>query len=118
MGLAYNLQVPTAIKEYSMTPVTEGIDAIATTRVVITRDVSNTTKHALADHSFVRHYRLQSFKYNFICFEATISQMVCYLWHMLFFLFSFNLSLCLLTSVGAGQTWTLWHLVSELTLMP
>ncbi|KAL6594649.1 hypothetical protein ACP70R_048387 [Stipagrostis hirtigluma subsp. patula] len=50
------VQIPTVLQEYSMTPVTEGIDAIATTRLVITGDVSNNTKHALNGHSFVRAF--------------------------------------------------------------
>uniref|UniRef100_A0A0A9HGM9 Pco062200b n=1 Tax=Arundo donax TaxID=35708 RepID=A0A0A9HGM9_ARUDO len=39
-----------------MTSVTEGIDAIATTRVVVTGDVSNSTKHALTGQSFNRAF--------------------------------------------------------------
>ena len=41
-----------------MTSVTEGIDAIATTRVVVTGDVTNNSKHALTGHSFNRTFRL------------------------------------------------------------
>jgi 2-isopropylmalate synthase len=41
-----------------MTSVTEGIDAIATTRVVVTGDVSNNSKHALTGQSFNRSFRL------------------------------------------------------------
>ncbi|VAI15575.1 unnamed protein product [Triticum turgidum subsp. durum] len=44
------IQIPTVLREYSMTSVTEGIDAIATTRVVITGDVS-ADKPALTSNS-------------------------------------------------------------------
>ncbi|KAL5204242.1 hypothetical protein ABZP36_009113 [Zizania latifolia] len=44
------IQIPTVLREYSMTSVTEGIDAIATTRVVVTGDV-NDSKHVLTGHS-------------------------------------------------------------------
>ncbi|XP_062182643.1 2-isopropylmalate synthase A-like [Phragmites australis] len=50
------IQIPTVLREYSMTSVTEGIDAIATTRVAVTGDVSNNTKHALTGHSFNRSF--------------------------------------------------------------
>ncbi|TVU27050.1 hypothetical protein EJB05_29628, partial [Eragrostis curvula] len=50
------IQIPTILREYSMTSVTEGIDAIATTRVVVTGDVSNNAKHALTGQSFNRSY--------------------------------------------------------------
>ncbi|KAF2909456.1 hypothetical protein DAI22_11g027000 [Oryza sativa Japonica Group] len=49
------IQIPTVLREYSMTSVTEGIDAIATTRVVVTGDVSD-SKHALTGHSFSRAF--------------------------------------------------------------
>lgn len=44
------IQIPTILREYSMTSVTEGIDAIATTRVLITRDVSG-DEHTTFGHS-------------------------------------------------------------------
>nr|ACG24230.1 2-isopropylmalate synthase B [Zea mays] len=50
------IQIPTVLREYSMTSVTEGIDAIATTRVVVTGDVSNNAKHALTGQSFNRSF--------------------------------------------------------------
>ncbi|RLM68989.1 2-isopropylmalate synthase A-like [Panicum miliaceum] len=50
------IQIPTVLREYGMTSVTEGIDAIATTRVVVTGDVSNNSKHALTGHSFNRSF--------------------------------------------------------------
>nr|CBX24424.1 hypothetical_protein [Oryza glaberrima] len=49
------IQIPTVLREYSMTSVTEGIDAIATTRVVVTGDVSD-SKHALTGRSFSRAF--------------------------------------------------------------
>ncbi|KAF0890146.1 hypothetical protein E2562_038249 [Oryza meyeriana var. granulata] len=49
------IQIPTVLREYSMTSVTEGIDAIATTRVVVTGDVGD-SKHALTGHSFNRAF--------------------------------------------------------------
>ncbi|KAK8450190.1 hypothetical protein SEVIR_7G327500v4 [Setaria viridis] len=52
------IQIPTVLREYGMTSVTEGIDAIATTRVIITGDLSNNSKHALTGHSFNRSFRL------------------------------------------------------------
>ncbi|XP_066355837.1 2-isopropylmalate synthase A-like [Miscanthus floridulus] len=50
------IQIPTILREYSMTSVTEGIDAIATTRVVVTGDVSINAKHALTSRSFNRSF--------------------------------------------------------------
>ncbi|CAO2140811.1 unnamed protein product [Urochloa humidicola] len=50
------IQIPTVLREYSMSSVTEGIDAIATTRVVVTGDVSNNSKHALTGQSFNRSF--------------------------------------------------------------
>ncbi|AQK57296.1 2-isopropylmalate synthase B [Zea mays] len=50
------IQIPTVLREYGMTSVTEGIDAIATTRVVVTGDVANNSKHALTGHSFNRSF--------------------------------------------------------------
>ncbi|CAD6269006.1 unnamed protein product [Miscanthus lutarioriparius] len=50
------IQIPTVLREYSMTSVTEGIDAIATTRVVVTGDVSINAKHALTGQSFNRSF--------------------------------------------------------------
>ncbi|KAF8706511.1 hypothetical protein HU200_030787 [Digitaria exilis] len=50
------IQIPTVLREYGMTSVTEGIDAIATTRVVITGDVSINSKHALTGQSFNRSF--------------------------------------------------------------
>jgi 2-isopropylmalate synthase len=41
-----------------MSSVTEGIDAIATTRVVITGDVRDNSKHALTGRSVNRSFRL------------------------------------------------------------
>ncbi|KAL6847414.1 hypothetical protein ACP4OV_023267 [Aristida adscensionis] len=41
------IQIPTVVREYGMTSITEGIDATATTRVIVTWDVSNNNKHAL-----------------------------------------------------------------------
>ncbi|KAJ1689070.1 hypothetical protein LUZ63_013225 [Rhynchospora breviuscula] len=58
---AYNaidsiVQVPTVLKEYSMNSVTEGIDAIATTRVVIGGDPSITPKHTSNRETFNRTF--------------------------------------------------------------
>ncbi|KAJ4780248.1 2-isopropylmalate synthase 2 [Rhynchospora pubera] len=58
---AYNaidsiVQVPTVLKEYSMNSVTEGIDAIATTRVVIGGDSSITPKHTSNRETFNRTF--------------------------------------------------------------
>ncbi|KAK3119708.1 hypothetical protein QOZ80_9AG0674100 [Eleusine coracana subsp. coracana] len=50
------VQIPTVLREYGLTSVTEGIDAIATTRVVITGDVSTNTKHAYTGQSFNRSF--------------------------------------------------------------
>jgi len=50
------IQIPTVLREYGMTSVTEGIDAIATTRVVVTGDVTNNSKHALTGQSFNRSF--------------------------------------------------------------
>ncbi|ONM19858.1 2-isopropylmalate synthase 1 chloroplastic [Zea mays] len=50
------IQIPTVLREYGMTSVTEGIDAIATTRVVVTGDVTNNSKHALTGRAFNRSF--------------------------------------------------------------
>ncbi|GJN28352.1 hypothetical protein PR202_gb16463 [Eleusine coracana subsp. coracana] len=50
------VQIPTVLREYGLTSVTEGIDAIATTRVVITGDVTTNTKHAYTGQSFNRSF--------------------------------------------------------------
>lgn len=55
-----------------MTSVTEGIDAIATTRVVVTGDVSNNAKHALTGQSFYRSFRLYSIRLNFVSISAIL----------------------------------------------
>jgi hypothetical protein len=55
--LPYNPQIPTVLKEYGMTSVTEGIDAIATTRVLITRDVTG-------DEHSASGYSSRSFRYS------------------------------------------------------
>jgi 2-isopropylmalate synthase len=41
----YYPKIPTVLREYGMTSVTEGISTIATTRVVVTGDVTNNSKH-------------------------------------------------------------------------
>ncbi|XP_072967174.1 2-isopropylmalate synthase A-like [Typha angustifolia] len=50
------IQVPAVLREYSMNAVNEGIDAIATTRVVITGDNGITSKHALTGETFNRTF--------------------------------------------------------------
>ncbi|XP_074560428.1 2-isopropylmalate synthase A-like [Curcuma longa] len=48
--------VPAVLKEYALTAVTEGIDAIATTRVVISGDGSHTATHALTGQAMHRTF--------------------------------------------------------------
>ncbi|KAJ3681048.1 hypothetical protein LUZ60_015537 [Juncus effusus] len=51
------IQVPTILREYGMNAVTEGIDAIATTRVVIGADTNIISpKHALTGQTFSRTF--------------------------------------------------------------
>ncbi|XP_078175927.1 2-isopropylmalate synthase A-like [Carex rostrata] len=50
------IQVPTVLTEYSMNSVTQGIDAIATTRVVIGGDSSIAPKHTLDGLTFNRTF--------------------------------------------------------------
>jgi 2-isopropylmalate synthase len=55
------------LREYSMNSVTQGIDAIATTRVVIGGDSSISPKHTLEGATFSRTFR--SFSYILIFFK-------------------------------------------------
>ncbi|KAG6537784.1 hypothetical protein ZIOFF_002881 [Zingiber officinale] len=48
--------VPAVLKEYALNAVTEGIDAIATTRVVISGDGSHTSTHALTGQAMHRTF--------------------------------------------------------------
>ncbi|OAY72858.1 2-isopropylmalate synthase A [Ananas comosus] len=50
------IQVPAVLREYSMNAVTEGIDAIATTRVVISGDNSDASTHALTGQTSNRTF--------------------------------------------------------------
>ncbi|XP_020101772.1 2-isopropylmalate synthase A-like isoform X2 [Ananas comosus] len=50
------IQVPAVLREYSMNAVTEGIDAIATTRVVISGDNSDPSTHALTGQTSNRTF--------------------------------------------------------------
>ncbi|OVA11389.1 Pyruvate carboxyltransferase [Macleaya cordata] len=51
------VKVPVTLLEYSMNSVTEGIDAIASTRVVIRGENSHTTTHALTGETVHRTFR-------------------------------------------------------------
>lgn len=53
------MQVPVTLTEYSLNAVTEGIDAIATTRVVIRAEDSNslTSTHAMTGKPVIRAFR-------------------------------------------------------------
>ncbi|XP_042417057.1 2-isopropylmalate synthase A-like [Zingiber officinale] len=50
------VKVPAVLKEYAMNAVTEGIDAIATTRVVIGGDETHTSTHALTGKAICRTF--------------------------------------------------------------
>ncbi|KAF5192273.1 2-isopropylmalate synthase [Thalictrum thalictroides] len=50
------VQVPVTLLEYSMTSVTEGIDAIASTRVVIVGENSHTSTHAITGQTVHRTF--------------------------------------------------------------
>ncbi|XP_074575749.1 2-isopropylmalate synthase A-like [Curcuma longa] len=50
------VKVPAVLKEYGMNAVTEGIDAIATTRVVIGGDETHTSTHALTGKAICRTF--------------------------------------------------------------
>jgi len=54
------MQEPVTLLEYSMIAVTEGIDAIATTRVVIRGENQHAPTHALTDEPFQRTFRYSS----------------------------------------------------------
>lgn len=54
------------LQEYSMNAVTEGIDAIATTRVLIRGEERVTTTHALTGETVNRAFRYGSIRYS-IC---------------------------------------------------
>lgn len=56
-GFVFNTQVPVALLEYSMNAVTEGIDAIATTRVLIRGENTHTSTHALTGEKVHRTFR-------------------------------------------------------------
>lgn len=51
------MQEPATLLEYSMNAVTEGIDAIATTRVLIRGDKSYTSTNALTGEAVQRTFR-------------------------------------------------------------
>lgn len=58
------MQEPVTLLEYSMNAVTEGIDAIATTRVVIrgeTSDASTSTTNAVTGETVLRTFRYGEF---------------------------------------------------------
>lgn len=55
------LQEPATLLEYSLNAVTEGIDAIATTRVVIRGKTSPTSTHALTGETVHRTFRYGEF---------------------------------------------------------
>lgn len=51
------MQEPATLLEYSMSAVTEGIDAIATTRVVIRGDNNYTATNAMTGEAVERSFR-------------------------------------------------------------
>lgn len=55
--LSFSMQEPATLLEYSMNAVTEGIDAIATTRVLIRGDKSYTSTNALTGEAVQRTFR-------------------------------------------------------------
>lgn len=55
------MQEPVTLLEYSMNAVTEGIDAIATTRVVIRGVNNHTSTHALTGETVHRTFRYFAF---------------------------------------------------------
>ena len=64
------MQVPVTLLEYSMSGVTEGIDAIATTRVLIRGNNNHTSTKALTGESVQRTFRsvIIQLSLRFICF--------------------------------------------------
>ncbi|XP_047048891.1 2-isopropylmalate synthase A-like [Lolium rigidum] len=66
------IQIPTVLKEYGMTSVTEGIDAIATTRVLITRDVTG-------DEHSASGYSSRSFSGSGAAMDVVVSSVRAYL---------------------------------------
>lgn len=55
----FNNQEPSTLLEYSMSAVTEGIDAIATTRVVIRGEKNPSLTHAVTGETVQRTFRYE-----------------------------------------------------------
>lgn len=62
------MQVPVTLLEYSMSGVTEGIDAIATTRVLIRGDNNHTSTKALTGESVQRTFRSVIIHFHYTSF--------------------------------------------------
>ena len=60
------MQEPVTLLEYSLTAVTEGIDAIATTRVLIRGEHSHTSTHAYTEETVHRTFRYGLYIYIYI----------------------------------------------------
>lgn len=67
LSFAVVLQIPVTLLEYSLNAVTEGIDAIATTRVVIRSENAYTTMHAQTGESVQRTFRYSIKHAFFFC---------------------------------------------------
>jgi hypothetical protein len=67
------MQEPVTLLEYSLTAVTEGIDAIATTRVLIRGENSHTSTHAYTEETVHRTFRYGLYIYIYFLFG-------CYIW--------------------------------------
>lgn len=64
--ISIHLQVPVTLLEYSLNSVTEGIDAIATTRVVIRGENSHSSMNATTGETVRRTFRYGKFLLTFL----------------------------------------------------
>lgn len=56
------VQVPVTLLEYSMNAVTQGIDAIASTRVLIRGENGHTSTHAVTGETIHRTFRYEMYQ--------------------------------------------------------
>lgn len=96
------MQETATLLEYSLTAVTEGIDAIATTRVVIRGKAGHPSTHAFTGETVYRTFRYVEFIVSLRCtlFFPKIADAYSTFW-----------------SVGRGLAWMLLFQVSRLMFL-
>lgn len=100
-------QEPATLLEYSMNAVTEGIDAIATTRVLIRGDNSKLSTHASTGETVQRTFRYGMFKmFAFVQLTMAYFVLLVHITELLHFLIP----------VEPGQEWISLFLVLRHTL--